>query len=281
MRLYNAPCFPFVWARGDRTLSKNSFLLTKWYLDCVAENGDAAILYVADLRWNALSLHYGSLITVIDGKVGSGSSLRGSTGPKFDKKIIVVNQPGLDVAGTWEGLRAPVRRTVFQNEQGSVDWHCLQPMSQADLLVRGKKIGGLGYAECLTLSLPPWQLPLISLHWGRYLSLEDAVVWIDWQGPVQHQTVIHNGEEHHASSITESEIVLDDAIARLELDCGLVLRQGYLGDTVFPGLSRLAGLLPRSMLLVNECKWLSSGVFHTAPRESSGWAIHEVVKWSE
>ena len=43
---------------------KSSFLLTKWYLDCVAESGDAVILYVADLRWNALTVHYGSLLTV-------------------------------------------------------------------------------------------------------------------------------------------------------------------------------------------------------------------------
>ena len=43
---------------------KNSFLLTKWYLDCVQEIGDAAILYVADLRWNASTVHYGKLAHV-------------------------------------------------------------------------------------------------------------------------------------------------------------------------------------------------------------------------
>jgi hypothetical protein len=56
---------------------KNSFLFTKWYLDCVAENGDAVILYVADLRWNALTVHYGSLLTVLGGRIDSVSSLRG------------------------------------------------------------------------------------------------------------------------------------------------------------------------------------------------------------
>jgi hypothetical protein len=56
---------------------KSSFLLTKWYLDCVAESGDAVILYVADLRWNALTVHYGSLLTVLGGRVASTFSLRG------------------------------------------------------------------------------------------------------------------------------------------------------------------------------------------------------------
>jgi len=268
--------------RQQADLSKNSFLLTKWYLDCVAENGDAVILYVADLQWNALTLHYGSLIKVLDGKVASATSLRGSPAPKLDGTILSANQPGLDVEGTWEALRPPIRRAVFQSAHGSVDWHCLQPMSQVELLLRGTiRISGLGYAECLTLNLLPWQLPLTSLHWGRYLSHEDAVVWIDWQGPETKQAVVHNGEEQAATSITESEIVFADNSAQLKLDRGLVLRQGPLGDTVFPGVSRLARLLPRSMLSVQECKWRSRGEFRTATGGSSGWAIHEVVKWRD
>lgn len=190
-----------------------------------------------------------------------------------------MNHTGLGVQGTWEALRAPIRRTVFQNENGSIDWHCIQPMAQVDLLLRGKvRIQGLGYAECLTLSLLPWQLPLTSLNWGRYLSQNDALVWIDWQGPDPLRSVVLNGEEHHASSVTDSEVVLSE-VTRLGLDRGLILRQGQLGDTIFPGISRLAALLPRSMLSVHECKWRSRGIFRTATSESSGWAIHEVVKW--
>lgn len=261
-------------------MRKNSFLLTKWYLDCVAATGDAAILYVADLKWNSLALHYGSLLTVLGGKISCASSLCGSAAPKLDAPIIRLNQPDLNVEGTWEALRPPIRRAVFENAQGSVDWHCVQPMSQADLLLRGKiTITGLGYAECLTVSLPPWQLPLTSLNWGRYLSQQDAIVWLDWQGPDQKQALIHNSEGHEASAISESEVVFADTGARLELDRGLILRQGRLGDTVLRGISRLVRLLPRSILAVNECKWRSRGVFRTSEGESSGWAIHEVVRW--
>jgi len=263
-------------------LSSHSFLLTKWYLDCVADNGDAAILYVADLRWNALSFHYGSLLTVLNGKVGSVSSVRGSTATTLNDGMLAVQHRGLSVEGTWQALREPVRRTVFRSQDGSVDWHCLQPISQVDLLLpRNIKLRGLGYAECLTLSILPWQLPLTSLLWGRYLSQQDAIVWIDWQGSSPYRSVIHNGEECSADSITESEVVFSNAATRLELDRGLVLREGRLGDTVFPGISRLGALLPRSMLSVNECKWRSRGVFRTASGQSSGWGIHEVVKWTD
>ena len=91
--------------------------------------------------------------------------------------------------------------------------------------------------------------------------------------------VIHNSKEQSVISITESEVVLADMGGRLELDRGLILRQGQLGDTVFPGISRLAGSLPRSILSVNECKWRSRGRLRTGETESCGWAIHEVVEW--
>jgi hypothetical protein len=265
----------------SRNSLKNSFLLTKWYLDCVAESGEAVILYVADLRWNALTAHYGSLLTVLGGRVASTSSLRRGAIPKVEDGMIVVNLPQLDVEGTWHRLRSPIQRTVFESGHGSVEWHCLQPMSQVDLLLRGTRLIGRGYAECLTLSVLPWRLPLHELHWGRFLSDPDAVVWIDWRGLRQRRIVIHNGEERKVKSIKESEIVFADPDARLELDRGLVLRQGRLGDTIFPGVSRLAGLLPRSMLSVSECKWLSRGFMHSSGAESSGYAIHEVVKWTD
>ncbi len=262
--------------------SRNSFLLTKWYLDCVSDSGDTAIVYVADLRWNALSIHYGSLLTVLDGKIGSAFSLHGTSAPELSNDTIALRQSGLDVVATWKGLRPPVRRTVFENLHGAVDWDCLQPMSEVELLLRGgTRLRGLGYAECLTLSLFPWRLPLSSLNWGRFLSPDDAIVWIDWQGASQTRTVIHNGEEIPAVSITDSEVVFAEGGSRLDLDRGLVLRQGRLGDTVLSGISRLAGLLPGSMLSVQECKWRSRGIFRTARGERSGWAIHEVVKWKE
>jgi len=261
-------------------MSHSSFLLTKWYLDCVADNGDTVVLYVADLRWNRISLHYGSILTAIRDEIGSASSLHGSVAPAVDGGMISVKQPRLGMEGIWTALRPPARRTVFETADGLVDWHCLQPMSQVDLVLRGGiRITGLGYAECLTLSLLPWQLPLTELNWGRYLSREDAIVWIDWKSTKGRRIAIHNGEERLASSITESEVAFNGSEARLELDRGRVLREGRLGDTVFPTISRLIGLLPRSILAVNECKWRSRGRLHTRSGDSSGWVIHEVVKW--
>lgn len=266
--------------KNSKNLSKEpSFLLTKWYLDCVAENGDAAMVYVANLRWNMLSMHYGSLLTVLEGRVRYSSSHRECVFPQLDRDRAKLGLPQLGIEGTWKALRQPAVRTVFDSNDGSAEWHCHQPMSQVDLLLPGKvTMIGLGYAECLTLSILPWKLPWEELHWGRFLSTEHAVVWIDGRGPQPWRTVIHNGEDREVQSLTESEMLFDSG-TRLGLDRGLVLRSGQLGETVFAGISSLAKLLPRNMLSVEECKWRSRGVLQTGTIPVPGWAIHEVVKW--
>ncbi len=131
--------------------------------------------------------------------------------------------------------------------------------------------------ECLTLSIPPWELPLEELHWGRFLNNEDYVVWIDWRGPYHKRLVLWNGEEQTAQSLTESTIAM--AGVELNLDRRITLRQGRLGQTVFSALAPLRKILPSTMLSVQEEKWLSRGELTSGSRTNSGWAIHEVVKW--
>jgi hypothetical protein len=213
-------------------------------------------------------------------RVQCASSLRKISVPELDGDTATLSLAHLGFEGTWRRLRGPVERTVFEGPHGSAIWRCHQPMAQVDLKLHGKtRMTGLGYVECLTLSVLPWKLPLEELHWGRFLSEQDALVWIDWRGPHQWRTVLHNGEEREVQSLTEGEIIFTNAGTRLGLDRGIVLRSGQLGETVFAGISRLARLRPHNMLAVNECKWRSRGVLQTGNSATSGWAIHEVVKW--
>src|SRR2546423_3960326 len=46
----------------------------------------------------------------------------------------------------------------------------------------GGRLEGLGYAERLTMTIPPWRLPFEELRGGRFLSDGDALVWINWRG---------------------------------------------------------------------------------------------------
>jgi hypothetical protein len=260
--------------------TKPSFLLTKWYFDCVAENGDTAIVYLAELAWDKLSVHYSSLLTARAGRVQEKSSLRKCPLPQLDRDTARLNLPHLGIEGTWRSLSAPLARAIFECTDGTVNWRCHQPLSQVDILLQGDtRMIGLGYVECLTLTILPWKLPLEELHWGRFLSPHHTLVWIDWRGSYQWQTVFHNGEERKVRSLTESGILFADAEMRLDLDRGMVLRSGQLGETVFARISSLAKLRPRSLLSVEECKWRSRGVLRIGNDIVPGWAIHEIVRW--
>jgi len=258
----------------------SSFLLSKWYLDCIADNGDGVIVYVAELRWKSWRMRYASTLRFFRDKVESASSIRDFSPPESAGDQVSLSLPHLGIEGTWKGFRAPIQRTIFEDRSGAILWNCLQPGSQVEMVLDGSQtITGLGYAELLQISIPPWTLPLSELHWGRFVSESDTLVWIDWRGNHSCRLVVHNGAERETSLISPEEIRSADSRLRLTLDCGLVLRSGVLGDTVFPAIAHLARALPEKMLGVHESKWRSKGVFRDAERSVDAWAIHEVVKW--
>lgn len=255
------------------------FQLSKWYLDCVNEKGDGAIVYLADMRWRTVHLCYANLLLFIDGKVTSESSIRNCPLPQAGEEIAVI-VPHLRIDGVWRRAADAIEAAVFAGPEGEVVWKCVQPSSRVRVRVgSATEIVGFGYAELLQMTIPPWKLPLTELHWGRFVSESNYVVWIDWRGSHQFLLLAHSGAKHERGLVDEREIRLGDSGLGLALDRGLVLRSGALGDTVMPALSSLAKVLPDSLFGVQECKWRSRAVLSRGGRIDEGWAIHEVVRW--
>lgn len=254
----------------------SEFSLAKWYMDCVTGSGDAAILYCADFGWGGAHLTYSSVLLAIGGTTKSRSSmcrfrLVASGGE------ILTEIPKLGVSGRWKSDAAPVEKTVFESAAGMVRWNCLQPRSLVKLRVGERELTGLGYAECLTMTLPPWQLPLRELRWGRFVSAADSLTWVDWQGKHTSSFAVHNGCVCELLSVSDSEIAIRDATLCMEES--LTLRAGRLGATVLPGAPALGRLLPRSLADIEEEKWRSRGTLSAPGYKSKGWVIHEVVHW--
>jgi hypothetical protein len=254
----------------------SEFSLVKWYMDCVTDLGEAAILYCADLHWRGMHLVYSSILSTIGPAIESYSSLASYRLSLNDGQLLV-EFPRLHVSGKWKPDAAPVQHTVYENAAGSVHWNCLQPRSRVNLRVGEREFSGLGYAECLTLTLPPWQLPMRQLRWGRFVSPEDSLAWVDWQGEFSTSFVIHNGCECEPLSVSDSELAIPGATLRM--DESFALRAGRLGSTVLPGAPALAKLLPHSLFNIEEQKWRSRGILNARDRSSHGWVIHEVVHW--
>ncbi len=259
-----------------------TFDLSKWYLDCVDHRGHTFIGYSGTLRWKAIVLPYESLLLHKDGEeTQTRFSLRRVRPPIVQGNVVRWESPALSLSSSWDAVETPVHATILDSEAGAVEWHCLQPRATARVQVAGAPaVCGLGYVEFLKMTLPPWQLPLNELRWGRFLSEAGSLVWIDWQGPYAKRVIFHNGTQTGADAITDEQIVLSEGAAVLHLDRGCVLREGTIGETALPVFPRLGKLFPARALRIRECKWRSRGVLRRpGASDAVGWAIHEVVQW--
>ena len=259
-----------------------AFELSKWYFDLVADDGAAFIGYFATVRWRALRLHYQSvLLRNATGAVTTRSSWRSPRGPRATPALIAWECAELQVRGTWIAQAPPISVRLLQGRTGTIDWHCVQPRALVQVTLGGAEpLQGLGYAEVLRVTVPPWRLPMRTLRWGRFLGETDAFVWIEWQGPVARRIAYLNGREATPTEVGERRIVLAGGDVSLDLDDACVLREGRLGKTAFRRLPRLERWFPSSFIGIHERKWLSRGTLRrTGATPSAGWAIHEVVEW--
>jgi hypothetical protein len=266
--------------RMTRTLIRSSapmapFRLSKWYLDCVTDLGDASIAYTGTAHWGMVRLHYSSLLESTGGRITARHSLREQDEPEIKETSICWRTKALDMEGEWRASSFSLRETIYSSEEGRIEWHCLMPQAET----RFRDRSGLGYAEHLTMTIPPWKLPIKTLLWGRFTSDSDSVVWIDWQGEFVRRIIYTNGKAVSVSKLEDHRIEFDDG-SLLTMDCSLVMREGPLGTTALSAIPGIRRTFPARLLQVNECKWRSRARWQAAGRRAvEGWAIHERVNW--
>ncbi|MGB8262116.1 MAG: hypothetical protein WCE75_17290 [Terracidiphilus sp.] len=258
-------------------MDRGRFTLVKWYMDCVTEDGEVAVLYCVDLHWGRIHARYSSALTAGERPPESHASMAGYRVSASEGEI-AVEAPRLKAEGNWRADAPPVRQMVYQSDAGEVEWNCLQPRSLVQLRIGERAWNGLGYAECLTVTVPPWKLPMRQLRWGRFVSPENSLAWVDWQGGHSTSFAVHNGRTVETLAVSDAEVAVPGATLTMEEP--LPLRTGRLASTVLPGLSALGGLLPRSLFNIEEHKWRSRGRLAAQEQSSRGWVIHEVVDWN-
>lgn len=263
---------------SDRT----NFLLSKWYFDCVSDSGEVFIGYAASLRWKTFSINYSSSLRKQPGRDAQvNTSLREFTNPRVSATAFEWSSPQLDVSGTWNSTAAPISHILLESDAGSIEWHCLQPCAHANVRtgVEGE-LAGLGYVEHLTMSIPPWQLPIDELRWGRFLSAGDALVWIVWRGAKQLHLLFHNGVQVESARSVDCGFEAREISLALEKET--TLREGPLIKTALSQVPGIQRIFPPRILRAHEHKLLSKGrLKKPGPETSIGWAIHEVVHFSK
>jgi hypothetical protein len=170
-----------------------------------------------------------------------------------------------------------IERTLLDNEAGRVHWHCLSPRADATVRIADRTVRGLGYAERLVMTVKPWRLPFNELRWGRFLSSDDYLIWIDWRGGLSRTWAFLNGTERQGAVVTDQSVSLDDEV-RLAMEEDRMIRSGSLSNTALRSLRAAASLVPR-WRRAHESKWIARGTLQKVSGSSTGWALHEVVRW--
>jgi hypothetical protein len=263
-------------------MSRGGVKLTTWYLDLVADDGQVRIAYIADLQLGPLRIGYQSVLRASSHTPAHTQTVFGaSTKPVVQEGSLSWQCRQLNFAGRWTSASAKVRRSVLSGAEGSVDWHCLAPAARVTALDNADELTGLGYAECLALTIPPWRLPIDELYWGRFVSADTSLVWIDWRGPHAFRSVVLHGEELPTARVS-SEGIFDEASGlSLSFSEPMVLRAGVLGGTALARIpARLRKSMPASVLSIEERKWRALGTLRRVGLPPiTGWVIHELVKW--
>ena len=257
---------------------KNTFRLHKWYLDCVTKRGEAFVLYCARLAWRSFSLTYASCLSFDGNHTESETSLLKERMPLCHGGVVEWSSKRLSFSGIWHSQREPLPPiTLFENPSGSVSWHAQFPCSAVTVNLKETQTTGYGYAEQLNITIPPWQLPIEKLFWGRFVSKDLSVVWIEWQGAHPLSLVYVNGKSVQSTSISKSEIAWENGV--IQHTAYSVLREGPLVTTALAKIPGLHNILPKSILGTIERKWLSPSVGTLNGTRHQGWSIHEVVQF--
>jgi hypothetical protein len=204
--------------------------------------------------------------------LSSGSVTEGGDGVGW-------SNDALNVDGSWVGGRRVESVTLFDGPAGGIEWECLGANSKVSCRVDGVGIEGLGYAERIGMTIPPWRLPFQELRWGRYVGDDghDFAVWIDLRGKLQRNWTWMNSSTSVEGTVDDDGVQTDVGVLRFE--ASTPIRRENVARTLLGTLQPLSQLLPRGVRSIQEAKQLSSCLLTTGTAGSRGYSINEVVKW--
>ena len=258
-----------------------AFQLTKWYADLVnPATGYLAICYASELRWKQLALRFTNILQLQPpGTLRTAASFVQAATAQLDEQNTTFNLRQRNWQGTWQQQAAPLRELLLETAHGSVLWECWLPAATAQLTVAGAVHHGLGYVEKLTLTLPPWQLPIQTLRWGRFVAAGHYLVWIRWDGPEPRHLIFHNGTRYADQGYIGDDYLQVEHL-RLTFTYQHTLRAGAVGSTVFRRFPWFGKLFPARILHLDEAKWLSWATLTEGEVElAAGYVVHERVAW--
>lgn len=260
-------------------MARSCVHLTKWYGDCVTDDGVAFVGYAARLRLGLIAIPYhATLVDRPDGASRANVTLGRTPLPVLEDGRVSWRASRLGIDASWTAASGPIHRVLHEDARCRVDWRCHLPAARARVLLRGDApLVGDGYVEELRIAGDPRRLPIRELWWGRFAGGGRHVVWIMWRGSHPLSLAWADGEERPGGHASPGGVTFSGG--RLTCGTNRTLRAGRLGRTFLAGHAGFARLVPRALDLYEE-KWVSRARLEGAgARVATGWAIHEVIRW--
>ncbi|MDP1889733.1 MAG: hypothetical protein Q8K55_02475 [Gemmatimonadaceae bacterium] len=256
------------------------FALEKWYLDVVEPDGSASIAYWASLTWMGVDVTWHNVCRyALGAPPEERSSLRRVPPPSSVGGRIAWESKRLELETVHDAATPALSLTLLDDARGRVTWECVAPSARAHVVSDGVRSEGTGYAERISMTVRPWEMPLDELRWGRWMSDDASVslVWIDWRGPSPRRWVVCNGALNDDASVGDDGVALGRG--RLALGAPRTLHDRSVNKLLrgITGLARVAARIPIGW---EEAKWCSRATWTNAAGEHvQGWAIHELVRF--
>lgn len=259
-----------------------SFAVDKWYLDLVTRDGVAVVGYRLAVRWLAFDLQVAARLRVAPGEAPDERSALGDTAaPEIDGRHLSWSPERLGLQATWQAIDAPIACTLLDSPAGRIEWSCPMPRARASVVVDGTRHDGLGYVEHLRLTLPPWAFPFHTLRWGRHVSDQHALVWIEWDGEHSQRSAWLDGVPQPDARVVATGVDGLTGARALRWRQGHDITRRHVGATLARVAPALGAMVAGRLAAMQEHKQCarSALVDPNGRAIDDGWAIHEVVTW--
>ncbi|WP_445385820.1 hypothetical protein ACT6NV_03165 [Robiginitalea sp. IMCC44478] len=268
-------------------MGTTEFHLAKWYLDFISDDGQVMIFYAAKLSFMHRTVYYSSMIHHHpDTGTDEASHFHKVELPVQNGESISWKNDKFNICAEWKSRSKPLHARLFEDSVGFVDWNCHQPLSDVEVEIKDTVLHGKGYAELLTLTTFPWNIPMSDLRWGRFHSDDHTMVWIELRNNKKDQWLWLNNERLSNSSIEDDHIVCVEKGLKLILDPKTNLEpEKKLVKVInkiiryLPGFRRL---MTSKFLRATNRKWRSHGALYKNDKLiANGQVIHEWVNFKD
>lgn len=257
-----------------------TFRLEKMYFDCIDEDGNCVILYWETLEICYLKFNYSGLV-FSDSKNETIEDYTKKRSPQpITSPILQIDSSPLQIKGSWKRTDNPIVDSLFKDtENRELIWDCHHPKALAKIEYNGKTFKGYGYAETLFLPVKPWKLPFERLRWGRFLSDNCTIIWIQWKGKSPLNKIWYNGKEYNDGVFFEDRVTFNKGCFVLLFQNISTLRNKKIINAL-PKLHILKIILSSCILNGNETKYKARTAFsHDGKILEYGWSLYETVTW--